>query len=501
MHTNPSQRSLRQQNPSYRCFLQKVTWICTLGGLLFGYDTGVINGALPFMRDELELTELTIGLVTSSLLIGAAVGAFVCGKLSDRLGRKRTLIILSAIFIIGTIGSSLMPKVWSILPFRFLLGFAVGGASAIVPVYLAEMSPAKRRGQLVTRNELMIVTGQLLAYVINAILGNIWSDHVWIWRLMMLLAVLPAVGLLLGLLFADVPESPRWLVAHGRHDEALEALRKSRKTEADAMAELDEVQKTAREDEQLQFMDVMREPWLRRCLFIGIGVAMCNQLAGVNSIMYYGTNILIEQGLMTNVALTANIANGAISVLATGLGIMLIGKIGRRPMLLSGQIGTVLAHLAIGTCSLIMAKGMARAFVVLSLTVTFLLFQQCGISPITWLMQSEMFPLRIRGLAMGLSTSILWLVNCLLTFGFPILISWVGMTATFYAFAVIGCCAMLFVFHFMPETRRKTLEELERQFQTKDIKALKKQGPVEGADRRVTSDANADIVESANGWM
>ncbi|KAL3109415.1 hypothetical protein niasHT_015260 [Heterodera trifolii] len=382
--------------------------------------------------------ENQIGWLNSSLLIDAAVGAFVCGKLSDRLGRKRTLIILRVIFIIGTIGSSLMPKVWSILPFRFLLGFAVGGASAIVPVYLAEVSPAKRRGQLVTRNELMIVTGQLLAYVINAILGNIWSDHVWIWRLMMLLAVLPAVGLLLGLLFADVPESPRWLVAHGRHDEALDALRKSRKTEADAMAELDEVQKTAREDEQLQFMDVMREPWLRRCLFIGIGVAMCNQLAGVNSIMYYGTNILIEQGLMTNVALTANIANGAISVLATGLGIMLIGKIGRRPMLLSGQIGTVLAHLAIGTCSLLMAKGMA---------------------------------------------------------------SWVGMTVTFYAFAVIGCCAMLFVFHFMPETRRKTLEELERQFQTKDIKALKKHGPVEGADRRVISDANADIVENAKRWM
>uniref|UniRef100_A0A183CGS5 MFS domain-containing protein n=1 Tax=Globodera pallida TaxID=36090 RepID=A0A183CGS5_GLOPA len=465
-----------RKNTSYQCFLQKVTWICSLGGFLFGYDTGVINGALPFMNKELELNEFTIGLITSSLLIGAALGAFICGKLSDRIGRKRTLIILSVIFIIGTIGSSVMPSFRSMLPFRLLLGIAVGGASAVVPVFVAELSPAKRRGQLVTQNELMIVTGQLVAYIINAILGNVWSDHVWIWRGMMLLAVVPSVGLLLGLLFAGVPESPRWLASQGRHEQALDALRKSRKTEMDAMAELEEVRKTVRDDEQLKLMDVLREPWLRRCLFIGIGVAMCNQLAGVNSIMYYGTNILIEQGLMTNVALTANIANGAISVLATVLGMLLLGRIGRRPMLLSGQLGTVVAHVAIATCSLVMAKGMARAFVVLSLTVTFLLFQQCGISPITWLMQSEMFPLRIRGLAMGLSTSILWMVNCVLAFGFPIVVKWVGMTATFYTFALIGCCAMLFVFRFMPETRRKTLEELERQFQSEDIKALKKSG-------------------------
>ena len=428
------------------------------------------------MRKDLGLTDVTVGIVASSLLIGAAFGAFIGGRSSDWFGRKRTLIILSLFFILGTVGSSMAPGYYVMIPFRVVLGLAVGGASVTVPVFLAELSPANLRGQIVTRNEFMIVSGQLVAFVINAILGTIWSSHDGIWRWMQILAVLPALGLLAGLLAAGVPESPRWLIAEQRFEEALAVLRKIRKTEAQALEELAEVLKTAQEDQQTTLGDVLAQGWLRRCLLIGVGVAMCNQLAGVNSIMYYGTELLARTGLETDAALVANIANGLVSVLATGIGIWLLGRLGRRPMLMAGQLGTVFAHLLIGTCSLVVPEGKARGFAILALTVTFLLFQQGGISPVTWLMQSEMFPLRVRGLAMGLSTFVLWLVNFLIGLCFPILIGAIGISTTFFIFALIGLVALLFVWGWMPETKGKTLEELERQFHAEDMEALRQPG-------------------------
>ncbi|KAI1729513.1 sugar transporter domain-containing protein [Ditylenchus destructor] len=468
----------RNQSTSHRLFLHKITWICTLGGLLFGYDTGVINGALPFMRKDLGLTALTVGVTASSLLIGAAFGAFIGGKMSDKFGRRPTLIGLSIIFIIGTIGSSLAPGFALMVPFRVILGLAVGGASSTVPVFLAELSPAETRGQVVSFNELMIVTGQLIAFITNAVLGTIWGHNDSIWRWMLLLAVIPAIGLLFGLLFAGVPESPRWLASHGFDKEALNVLKQIRKSEAVAVEELADVNKMAQEeDQQMSFWDMIGERWLRRCVLIGIWIAMCNQLAGVNSIMYYGTEILSDSGLGTQSALIANIANGAVSVFAAGLGIWLLGRVGRRKMLLTGQIGTICAHLLIGICSLTMPQGQAKGFVILSLTVTFLFFQQGGISPTTWLMQSEIFPLRVRGFAMGLSTFILWMVNFFIGLLFPILVDAVTISTTFFIFFFIGIFAAAMVWRWVPETMGKTLEELERQFHEEDMAVLKKAGP------------------------
>lgn len=212
-------------------------------------------------------------------------------------------------------------------------------------------------------------------------------------------------------MFGGIPESPRWLCHKGKNELAISVLKKIRRNEQEVFDEVEDVKKTMEQEQNKTFSNCLHERWLRRCLFIGIGVAMCNQLAGVNSIMYFGTDILTRSGLDNNAALVANIANGVISVLATCLGIWLLGRLGRRPMLLSGQIGTIVMHLFIGTTALVFKEGTIRGYVVLSLTVTFLLFQQGGISPVTWLVQSEMFPLKIRGLAMGLTTSILWLVN------------------------------------------------------------------------------------------
>jgi major inositol transporter-like SP family MFS transporter len=446
-------------------YLRRVTWVATLGGLLFGFDTGVINGALPFMVDDLRLTAFTEGLVASSLVFGAAFGALAGGRLADTYGRKKMIIVLAVVFLVGTLGTALAPDVTVMVVSRLVLGLAVGGASVMVPIFLAELSPAGRRGQMVTRNELMIVTGQLLAFSTSAFLGNVFGDSSGIWRWMLVLATLPAIGLWIGMHF--VPESPRWLAGQGAFGFALRVLQRLRPP-AVARQEYEEVRSMAIEDrerEDVGFRD-LREPWLRRIVVVGLGLAVIQQITGVNSIMYYGTQILVVAGFGTQAALTANIANGVISVAATFVGIWLLGKVGRRPMLLVGQMGTTSALLAIGVVSLLVPEGTARGFLVLSLTVTFLAFQQGAISPVTWLMLSEIFPMRLRGLGMGAAVFVLWMVNFAVSLSFPILMDAIGISTTFFVFVVLGVAAILFARRYIPETRGRSLEELEHEFKS-----------------------------------
>jgi MFS transporter, SP family, major inositol transporter len=439
--------------------LKLVTIIATFGGLLFGYDTGVINGALPYMQNDLGLTPLTEGLVTSSLLLGAALGAVVGGRL-DRRGRRRTILALAVIFLVGTLGCTFAPSVTIMVISRFVLGLAVGGASVTVPTYLAEVSPAERRGRLVTQNELMIVTGQLLAFTVNAIIGNTFGESGGVWRWMLVIATLPAVVLWFGMLV--MPESPRWLASKDRFGDALGVLKQVRSARR-AEAELAEVRQLALADNQAQsggWAD-LATPWIRRLVIVGIGIAIVQQITGVNSIMYYGTQILTDAGFSADGALTANIANGVISVLATFVGIYLLGKVNRRPMLIAGQIGTTSALLLIGVFSLLLPEGPGRAFVVLTLTVTFLAFQQGAISPVTWLMLAEIFPLRLRGFGFGLCALVLWLTNFAIGLLFPILVDAISISSTFFIFCALGLAAIAFVTTWVPETRGRSLEKLE----------------------------------------
>ncbi|KAK1185152.1 sugar porter family MFS transporter [Streptomyces sp. NBS 14/10] len=447
--------------------LRIITVIATFGGLLFGYDTGVINGALPYMTDDLGLTPFTEGMVTSSLLLGAALGAVAGGRLSDTRGRRRTILILAVLFFVGALGATLAPTTAVMIVARFVLGLAVGGASVTVPVYLAEVSPAERRGALVTRNELMIVSGQLLAFTSNAIIANIGGESGGVWRWMLVIATIPAVVLWFGMLV--MPESPRWLASQSRFNDALGVLKQVRSQQR-AEAELAEVSTLAVKDEQEKlggWKDMKSVPWVRRLMFIGFGIAIVQQITGVNTIMYYGTQILTDAGFASDSALTANIANGVISVLATFVGIWLLGRVDRRPMLMTGQLGTTAALLLIGVFSLVLPAGDGRAYAVLAMTVTFLAFQQGAISPVTWLMLSEIFPMRMRGFGMGVAAVVLWLTNFVIGLVFPSLVSGIGVSNTFFLFVVAGVFSFAFVKRYVPETRGHSLETLEAELRAR----------------------------------
>lgn len=450
----------QQRSPKKK--LSLVTWISTFGGLLFGYDTGVVNGALPYMAasDQLNLTPVTEGLVASSLTFGAAFGAIIGGQFSDKKGRRKLIMYLAVMFFIATIGCSIAPNIEVMVISRVLLGLAVGGASVTVPAYLSEMSPANRRGRMVTMNELMIVTGQLMAFTFNAILATTFGDVSHIWRYMLVIATLPAVILWFGMLV--MPESPRWLASKGQFGEALAVLLQVREKE-EAHEEIEEIKQHLEEEDAIQkarWKD-LSIPWIRRIVFIGIGIAVVQQITGVNSIMYYGTQILKNAGFGTQAAIVGNIANGVISVAATFVGIWLLGKIGRRPMLTIGLIGTTSALTLIGIFSYVLEGSAALPYVVLSLTVTFLAFQQGAISPVTWLMLSEIFPLKLRGLGMGVTVFCLWITNFLVGFSFPILLDAFGLSNTFFMFAVLGIGAIIFVRKVLPETKGYSLEQLE----------------------------------------
>lgn len=448
---------------SPKLFLRNVAIIATLGGLLFGYDTGVVNGSLIFMSqpDQLNLSVLTQGLVTSAVLFGAAVGSIAGGRISDKYGRRKCIIIMAAIFFLSRFGCVFAPNAETMILFRFILGLAVGGVSVTVPTYLAEMAPAKYRGRFIAQNELMIVTGQFLAFSINAILGNVFGHMGDIWRYMMAVAFIPAACLWIGMLF--MPESPRWLIAKGKLDKALGVLSKVRSPKQ-AEKEFNDIQELVNSEANLAkatFSEFLKTAWIRRLLFIGIAIAIIQQITGVNAINYYGTQILSNSGFDLEAALVANTANGVISVVATLVGMYYLGKVGRRKLFIMGLTMTTIAQCCIGILSMTLSDQPYYGYLILSMTVTFMAFQQGCSAPVTWILMSELFPLRLRGFGMGFVVFFAWASNFMIGLCFPSLISGVGTTMTFFTFAICGAIALLVVFKWCPETKGRTLEELE----------------------------------------
>ncbi|MFM9272373.1 sugar porter family MFS transporter [Pseudarthrobacter sp. NKDBFgelt] len=461
-------------NGPHRKRLGLVALTATFGGLLFGYDTGVINGALRPMTSELGLTPLTEGIVTSSLLFGAAAGAIGGGKLSDVWGRRKTIILLAVMFLLGTLACVFAPTFEVMVLGRVILGLAVGGASTVVPVYLAELAPYEIRGSLAGRNELMIVVGQLAAFVINAIIGNVWAEFGGVWRYMLAVAALPALALFFGML--RMPESPRWLTSQGRAQEALAVLTTIRSPER-AAAELAEVKHLADEEQEIKWSgwSALRNRWLLRILLVGIGLGVAQQLTGINSIMYYGQSVLVEAGFSSDGALIANIAPGVIAVVGGVIALRLMQTMNRRTTLLTGFALTTVCHFLIGIASIVLPVGnTARPFVILFLVVAFVGSVQTFLNIAVWVMLSEIFPLHIRGFAIGLSVFCLWIANAFLGLYFPSLVAAVGITGSFFLFGIVGIFALAFIYTQVPETRGRTLEALEEDVTTGAIYVVHK---------------------------
>jgi len=450
--------------------------VATFGGLLFGYDTGVVNGALDSLQDDLGLTPVTEGVMVSAILVGAALGAFTTGRVSDALGRRRTISALAILFLVATLACVVAPS-WEFLTVsRFVLGIAVGGASVTVPVFLAELAPTEQRGGVVSRNELAIVSGQLAAFTINAIIGTVWGEHDDVWRAMLAVAALPAIALFVGMM--RVPESPRWLLAQGREADALAVLEQVRDPER-ARAEMAEVRALAHQEAETRsatLADLVAEPWLRKLLVVGIGLAVAQQLTGINSIMYYGTQVLQESGFSQQGALIANVGSGVVAVAAMLVALRLINKVGRRTMLMAGFAGVTLFHLLIGLSSLLIPEGMTRAVVVLVFVIGFVGTMQGTIGPLVWLMLSEIFPLKLRGVGMGLTVLILWLTNFAVSLSFPILVAGVGISSTFFLFAVLNAASLFFAATKVPETNGRSLEQLEEDFSTGAVPVVPHEG-------------------------
>lgn len=373
--------------------IRLITLVSTIGGLCFGYDTGVISGALIFMKNDLGLTPLQEGLVTSFLLFGAAIGSVGGGWLSDRQGRRKNILWVAVIFIFGALGTAVAWDMSSMIIARFILGLAVGCASVTVPIYISELARPAQRERLVTVNELMIVTGQFLAYSVNASIVNFYPDMSHNWRLMLAIPALPGALLWIGMLV--MPESPRFFVRKGQIDKAVAVLKTIRRPE--------EVEQEIRDIQQVsqiginhgRFVDELKRKWVLQLILIGLMIVLATRVTGVNTIMYYAPTVLKATGLGDAAAVTGAVANGVVSILATLLGMLLIGRHSRRKMFFTGQIGVTLSLVLIGLSfklffhmetvdgvSGLHANFTGASYIILALMLVFLTFMQGWIAPV-----------------------------------------------------------------------------------------------------------------------
>ncbi|MEN5014778.1 sugar porter family MFS transporter [Erwinia sp. Eh17-17] len=446
-----------------------VVLVATMGALAFGYDTGIISGALPYMsapaaQGGLGLTSFTEGLVASSLVFGAALGSFLSGFFSDKFGRRITLRSLAVLFVLGSLGTALAPSVPVMVAMRFLLGIAVGGGSATVPVFIAEIAGPKLRAPLVSRNELMIVTGQLVAYVASTLLSYLLHDQ-HLWRYMLAIAMIPGLLLFIGTFF--VPASPHWLVAEGRLHEAKKILKYLRETPREVRKEMSEMKKQARKAQRgPDVRTLIREKWVLRLLLIGTGLGFVIQFTGVNGFMYYTPIILKSTGLGTSAAIAATIGNGVVSVVATFVGIWAVSRFPRRKMLITGLFFVVTAQVLLGLVMTLVPVGLTQSYMALGLILLFLFFMQMCISPVYWLLMSELFPMQLRGALTGTAVSMQWIFNAIVAFTFPPLMAFAGSNV-FFIFAIINVGSLAFVAFMLPETRGKSLEEIEQHMRDK----------------------------------
>lgn len=443
--------------PPARAVGRSTYFFGALGGLLFGYDLGVVAGALLFLGKEMHLTDLEKGLVTSSLLVGGMIGAVFCGRVTDRYGRRFTVLLSAVLFAVGAIGAGLAQDVATIIVFRVIMGLAVGAASVTVPVYLSEIAPARDRGRLSGLNQLMISSGILLAYLVNLGLSPLGA-----WRWMFALAAVPSVALFAGAWFQ--PESPRWLLSHGREDDARAVLARSR-TESELEAELAEIREVlATERRGAGFRQLFADRRMRAVLLLGIGLAFLQQIIGINTIIYYAPTILTDLGYGDIAAIAANAGLGVLTVIITVLMLLyVVDRVGRRRPLILGALGMCAAMLLLAVVFFIGASGGTGWLAILGLAAFKICFSLSW-GGMVWILLGEIFPLRVRGTAMGVATLFNWLGNFLVGLLFPVLLGATSGGTVFAIFAVLCVVACGFAYKWLPETKGHSLERIEERF-------------------------------------
>jgi len=420
-----------------------------VGGLLFGYDTSVISGAILFVRKLFQLSSTGTELAVSIVLGGAALGAAVAGYFADQFGRKPVLIVDAIIFGVFAIVTGLANELAVFLVARFLVGVAVGVASMITPLYIAEVAPARIRGAFVTLNQLAIVTGIVVAYYVDYVFSGTGN-----WRAMFVSAVVPSVILLVALVF--LPESPRWLAAQGRLDEALGILSRV-ETSEEAQHDLQELREVT-ETDNLSFRDLFA-PRFRRPLLVGVLLAIFQQITGVNTIIYYTPTILQMAGFHSaSSAILATVLVGGVNLGFTILSLFLLDRVGRRPLLLLGIAGMGLSLIHLGY---LFGASHAPRNAILIDVIAYLASFAIGLGPIFWLLISEIYPTTVRGQAMSLASVVIWISDLLVTMTFLTLVEVMGARASFWMYAVACSAALLFSARMVPETKGRTLEEIE----------------------------------------
>jgi sugar porter (SP) family MFS transporter len=435
--------------------LYLIAGVAALGGLLFGYDTGVISAALLFIRQVMSLSPTMQGVVVAIALAGAAVGAAMAGQISDRVGRRRAILGAGLLFVAGAVMSALAQTVVVLLIGRFLVGLAIGFASMLAPLYLAEISPASQRGAIVSLNQLCITGGILVSYLVGFALASAAGG----WRWMLALGALPGLILSAGMLF--LPESPRWLAGHG-HMQDAETVLKHLRGNAEVSDELNSLRTDlAREGRQLARASEIFAPRLRRPLIIGVGLAMFQQITGINTVIYFAPTIFQSAGLSsaaTSILATAGV--GAVNVIMTIVSIRLIDRVGRR-QLLFWSLGGMAATLFVLSGAFHAGVSGQLAWVAVISVAAYVGFFAIGLGPVFWLLISEIFPLALRGRAMSLATVANWSFNLVVAASFLDLVGALGSPGAFLVYAVLSVAALVFVGRLVPETKGRSLEQIE----------------------------------------
>jgi len=430
-----------------------VTIVAAIGGLIFGFDTAIVAGATRYMKEQFSLNSLQEGWAVSVVLIGCMFGSGLAGTISDRIGRRRFMLISAVLFFVSAVGCAVPRTIVEFVVFRFVGGLGIGSAAVLAPLYIAEIAPARIRGALVSVNQMAIVTGILLAYFVNWIFAGAGPSN---WRYMYATGAIPSVFFFLLLL--RVPESPRWLVKKGREDEARRVLARINTIDA-AAAEIRDIKATMAL-EKGSFRELF-QPGFRRPIFLAVVLAVFQQITGINAILYYAPRIFESAGFARMSAIGQSTIVGFTNMLFTIVAIVLADRIGRRPLLLVATGGMGVSLVLLGAAfKFQFLPPSALLFIIL----LYIAFFASAMGPLVWVVMAEIFPIRMRGAAMGFATLILWFADFVVTLTFPVISDKLNASAAFWIYAAMCALDLVFMIFYLPETKGRTLEEIERRW-------------------------------------